>query len=49
MEESLLLPLGDGLLIERMSREEQQVIVSVKSIAALARCPLYNAVSSNSI
>jgi len=40
MEGSLLLPLGDGLLIERISREEQQVVVLVKSTAYLARCPL---------
>jgi transposase len=48
MEGSLLLPLGDGLLIERMSREGQQIIVSVRSTAAFSRCPLC-AVASESI
>ncbi|MFL5701305.1 MAG: ISL3 family transposase, partial [Ktedonobacteraceae bacterium] len=40
MEGSLLLPLGDGLLIEPITREKQQVIVSVRSTTSFARCPL---------
>jgi transposase len=40
MEGSPLLPLGDGLVIEQISREEHQVIVSVRSSASLACCPL---------
>ncbi len=45
MERSLLFPLSDGLVIEQISREEHQVIVSVKSTASLARCPLCTAAS----
>ena len=49
MEASLLLPLSDGLVIERMSREEQQVIISVRSTVPLAHCPLCTAASEEII
>lgn len=45
--EGSLFPLSDGLVIERLSREEQQVVVSVRSTAALARCPLCTAASES--
>jgi len=45
MEGSLLFPLSDGFVIEQISREEHQVIVSVRSTASLARCPLCTAAS----
>lgn len=47
MEGSLLLPLGDGLVIEQISREGHQIIVSVRSTASLARCPLCAAASES--
>jgi hypothetical protein len=34
MEGSLLLPLSDGLVIEQICRQEQQIIISVSSTAA---------------
>ncbi|MBO0781961.1 MAG: transposase family protein [Ktedonobacteraceae bacterium] len=40
MEGFLLLSLSDGLVIEQVGREDQQVVVSVRSAASLARCPL---------
>lgn len=47
MEGSLLLPLSDGLVIEQICRQEQQIIISVSSTAALARCPLCAAASES--
>ena len=40
MERSLLLSLGENLVIEQISQEERHFIVSVRSTASLARCPL---------
>src|SRR3954469_23118889 len=38
--EGSLFPLSDGLVIEQVNREEQQVIISIRSTASLVRCPL---------
>lgn len=47
MEESLLFPLSDGLVIEQIRQEEQQVIISVQSTAPRGRCPLCTADSES--
>lgn len=47
MEGSLLLPLGEGLLLEHVSQEAQYFLVSVRSTAPTARCPLCASASAS--
>jgi transposase len=47
MEGSLLLSLGESLLIEQVSHQERHVIISVRSTASQARCPLCRAPSES--
>src|SRR5215469_14915316 len=47
MEGSLLLSLGENLVIEQISQEERHVIVSVRSTAPTSRCPLCAAPSES--
>ena len=47
MEGSLLLPLGEGLLLEQVSQEAQSFLVSVRSTAPTARCPLCASASAS--
>jgi hypothetical protein len=47
MDGSLLLCLGESLMIEQVSQEERHVIVSVRSTAPPSRCPLCAAPSES--
>ncbi len=47
MEESLLLPLGDGLVIEQIDQQAQHIIVSARATAESACCPVCTTASAS--